>query len=139
MPESTLRARGPFAVAALIGGLGAIAGGLGGVIAAAGGLLAQPAIALALRYWRVPAATNVREDALSLLLAWGVAVAGLALLLLWPLSAVREGGGAGAALALSAAVGVALIGLWRTWPLWHVLERESGSLATQWQGMPLDA
>ncbi|WP_242101847.1 ankyrin repeat domain-containing protein [Lysobacter sp. M2-1] len=135
MPESTLRARGPFAVAALIGGLGAIAGGLGGVIAAAGGLLAQPAIALALRYWRAPTATHPREDAFALLMAWGMALAGLALLLWWPLSAVREGGGAGAALALSAAVGIALIGLWRTWPLWQSLERDGGGLAQRWRAL----
>jgi hypothetical protein len=135
MPESTWRARVPFAVAALIGGLGAIAGGLGGVVAAAGGLLAQPAIALALRYWRAPTATLLREDAFALLMGWGLALAGLALLLWWPLSAVREGGGAGAALALSAAVGIALIGLWRTWPLWQSLERDGGGLAQRWRAL----
>ena len=40
-----------------------------------------------------------------------------------------------AALGLSAAAGVLLIGLWRSWPLWHGLEREGGSLAAHWRAL----
>jgi ankyrin repeat protein len=112
-----------------------VAGAAGGVLAAIVGWLAQPAFALAVRAWRRGAPAHWRADALALLLAWGAAVLGFGLLLLWPLSALRDGGGAGAALALSAAVGVALIALWRTWPLWQALERDGGPLARRWQAL----
>jgi ankyrin repeat protein len=112
-----------------------VAGAAGGVLAAVAGWIAQPAFALALRAWRRGAPADWRADGIALLLAWGAAVLGFGLLLMWPLSALRSGGGAGAALALSAAVGIALIALWRTWPLWQALERDGGSLARRWQAL----
>ncbi len=122
--------------AALAGVAGAcVAGAAGGIAAAIAGWLAQPAFALALRAWRRGEIANWRADATALLLAWGAAALGFGLLLLWPLSALRGGGGAGAALALSAAVGIALLALWRTWPLWQALERDGGTLARRWHAL----
>jgi ankyrin repeat protein len=123
----------PAALAGIAGT--ALAGAAGGLVAALAGCLAQPAFALAIRAWRGHAPADWRGDALALLLAWAAAAAGFGLLLLWPLSALRGGGGAGAALGLSAAVGIALIALWRTWPLWQALERDGGTLARRWHGL----
>lgn len=113
----------------------ALAGAFGGAVAAVAGWLAQPAFALAARAWRRGAPAPWRADGVALLLAWGAALLGFGLLLLWPLSSLRSGGGAGAALALSAAVGIALIALWRTWPLWQALERDGGPLSRRWQAL----
>jgi ankyrin repeat protein len=136
MPEPLLRARGPLIAAVLVGALGALAGGLGGFAAALGGWLAQPAFALAVRGWRGRTATRPgRAEIQSLLLVWGGALLGFGLLLLWPLSSLRGGAGVGAVLVLSAVVGLALIGLWRTWPLWQALERDGGPLAQRWRGL----
>ena len=53
----------------------------------------------------------------------------------WPLLAVLQSNGLGAALALSAVAGLCVLGLWRTWPLWHAVEREGGPLARQWHAL----
>lgn len=111
---------------------------IGGPVAAVSAALAQPALALAVRGWRnraVPAGSALRTDLLSLAAAWGIAVAGVAVLVAWPLSALRHGGELGAALALSVAVGLAVIGFWRTWPLWQALERDGGTLRMHWQAL----
>ncbi len=136
MPEHAPRATRLVAGAALAGVLATALTGLGGVFAAVGGWLAQPAFALAWRAWRAsPDRAQLRRDVASLLLLWGAALAGFALLLAWPLAALRQGAGLGAALGLSAAVGIALIAVWRTWPLWLWLERDGGTLAQRWQAL----
>ncbi|MET0329427.1 MAG: ankyrin repeat domain-containing protein, partial [Luteimonas sp.] len=109
---------------------------LGGPLAAIAGAFAQPAFASAVRGLRtraVPAGPALRTDLWSLAAAWGGATVATAVLVAWPLSALRHGGELGAALALSIAVGLAVIGFWRTWPLWHALERDGGDLRTHWR------
>ena len=39
------------------------------------------------------------------------------------------------ALALSAVAGLCVLGLWRTWPLWHATEGEGGPLARHWRAL----
>ncbi|MET1161056.1 MAG: hypothetical protein ABWY48_00830, partial [Pseudoxanthomonas sp.] len=105
---------------------------IGGVWAASGALLAQPALALAVSWQRQtrarPSGWAWRGDALALLSLWAVGFLVCALLVAWPLAALRQSGSLPAALGLSAVAGALLIGLWRTWPMWHLLEREGGSL-----------
>ncbi len=137
MPEPGSHARGPLIALTLAGAAGALLGGFGGAAAALGGWLAQPAFALAVRRWRGrgPAGVPERDELQPLLLAWGAALLAFGLLLLWPLSALRGGAGVGAVLVLSAVVGLALIALWRTWPLWQALERDGGPLAQRWRAL----
>jgi hypothetical protein len=130
MPEPRV-ARGPRALAALLGLLLTAVAGVGG-IAAAAGWLAQAAFARAVR--RAPVTADAR-DVGGLLLSWGAALVAAAALVAWPLSAVRESGGLGATLALSLACGIALIVLWRLWPLLHAQEVEGGSLAVHWHAL----
>jgi ankyrin repeat protein len=140
MPESRLQPR-PVAVAALLAGLllAGVGGWAGGVVAAVAACVAQPAVALGvswLRGTRVLAPARAwREDLPALLLAWAVAFAGSAALLAWPLASLHDSGSLPAALGVSAVVGAVIVGLWRTWPLWHGLERDGGSLAAHWRGL----
>ena len=132
MPERP--AMRTWVIAASVAVLGLAACLAGGVVAALGGWLAQPAIALALRTRRRPL-EDPRRDATSLALAWAGGLVGFGLLLAWPALALRDGGSVGAALALSAAVGIALLALWRTWPLWQGLERDGGDLIARWRAL----
>ncbi|MCD9027243.1 ankyrin repeat domain-containing protein [Luteimonas sp. BDR2-5] len=141
MPES-IRARPVLPATArhalLVGIVLACVAAAGGIVAAIAGVLAQPAFALAVRGWRSGAPAGRRAlhtDAVSLLVAWGGAVGVAALLVVWPLSALRQGGELGAALALSVVVGVGVIGFWRTWPLWHALECDGGDLRQHWRAL----
>ena len=140
MPESRLQTR-PVAVAALLAGvlLAAVGGWVGGVVAAVAACLAQPAVALGvswLRGTRVLAPARAwREDLPALLLAWAIAFAGSAALLAWPLASLHDSGSLPAALGVSAVVGAVIVGLWRTWPLWHGLERDGGELSAHWRGL----
>lgn len=119
--------------------LAASGGVVGGVIAALGAWLAQPALALGVSWWRgtrvLAPQRGWRRDLPALLLAWAVAFAAAAILLAWPLASLRESGSLPAALSVSAVIGAVLIGLWRTWPLWHGLERDGGSLIPHWRGL----
>lgn len=140
MPESPqprpLRARARPATLLLAGIALAAVSGIGSVFAAVGGTLAQPLFALAIAHWRGDApgdARSLRRDAVALLLLWVFTVAALALLVAWPLAALLQGGSLLAAMALSAAVGAALLALWRVWPLWPDLERDGGTLAAHWR------
>ena len=117
----------------------------GGAVAAIGALLAQPVLALAVSWWRgtrlrapglLGIGKSLRADALALLALWAIGFGAAAVLVAWPLAALRGSGSLPAALGLSAVAGVILIGLWRTWPLWQGLEREGGTLAAHWQGLP---
>jgi ankyrin repeat protein len=113
--------------------------GVGGVVAALGAVLAQPALALAVSWWRGTRAQTPgfgwSREVVALLLVWAAGFALAALLIAWPLAALRQSGSLLAALGLSAVVGALLIGLWRTWPLWHALERDSGALAAHWRAL----
>jgi uncharacterized protein len=137
MPDPA-QSRLPVVVALAIGMLLAGLAGWGGVPAAIAGWLAQPALALAVRGWAGawPATRgDLRRDAGALLALWGAALATCALLVAWPLAALRDSGGLGAALALSAAAGLCVIVLWRTWPLWHAVERSGGDLRGHWRAL----
>ncbi len=111
----------------------------GGVIAALGALLAQPLLAMAVSWRRgtrvLAPGSGWRDDAFSLLLVWTLGFIVAALLVIWPLAALRQSGSLLAALGLSAVAGAFLIGLWRTWPLWHELECGGGSLAAHWHSL----
>lgn len=103
--------------------------------------LAQPAFALALSWWLgsrdLPVSLrSLLPQLLPLLLLWAAGLALSALLMMWPLAALRENGSLGAALALSVAVSLAVLGMWRTWSLWTGLESQGGSLRTRWQALP---
>ncbi len=95
----------------------------------------SPPQASASQAFKPQAPAHWQRDALMLTLLWGGALGLVTVLIAWPLSALRQSGALGAALALSVVAGVCLIGLWRTWPLWHALERDGGSLAQRWQAL----
>lgn len=131
MPEARI-ARGPRLLAALLGVALTVVAGFGGAAAAAG-WLAQAAFARALRR---EAHTGLdARDLGGLLALWGVALLAATVLVAWPLSALRESAGLGAALALSLAGGVVLIGLWRLWPLFQAQERDGGTLTAHWRAL----
>ncbi|GAB3736665.1 ankyrin repeat domain-containing protein [Luteimonas pelagia] len=136
MPES--RPGRPIAAAFALAVAGGVLLGAGGVAAALGGLLAQPAHALAVAWWRAPSmrVRAWRRDALALLAMWTAGGLLAAALVAWPLLALRQGGSLGAAVGLSLGAGLALVGLWRTWPLWHAVERHGGPLRRHWQALP---
>ena len=143
MPEPKSR-RGPAIAAFLIATLLALAAGLGSLAAALGGWLAQPAYALAVRWWRgtgpAPARKTQGWDVAGLLVLWGAAALVAGLLAAWPLSVLLRSGSLGAVLALSAVAGIGLVGLWRLWPLWHGVERDGERLLPAWRGLAdLDA
>jgi ankyrin repeat protein len=110
----------------------------GGFVAALAGWLAQPASALAVRGWRHPH-TRVRwkRDAPALGVLWGAGLLFSALIVAWPLGGLRDSATLGHALVFSAAVGVVLIALWRTWPMWRAMEGEGGRLSGHWRGLPM--
>lgn len=140
MPESAPRkaaAAGRSLIPVFLAGLALTAlTVLGGPLAAIAGALAQPALALLVRGLRtraMPVGPVLRTDLLSLAGAWGGATFIAAAVIAWPVSALRRGGELGAVLALSVAAGLVVIGFWRTWPLWHALERDGGDLRTHWR------
>lgn len=136
MPEPR-RPHRDVVAAAVVGLLLAALTAFGGVVAALGGWLAQPALALSISWWRGSRTTSDRRrgsrELLTLTLLWGAGLALMALLIAWPLLALRQTGSLGAAIGLSFAGGIALLGLWRIWPLWHAIEREGGALQPQWR------
>ena len=124
-----------LALTALAGVGGALMGGVGGgVLAAIASVLAQPAFALAARGGRfVP--RDAGRDVLPIAALWALALLACFALLVWPLSALLQGGTLGAALAVSAVTGGALIGLWRTWPLWRWQQGDGGDLREHWRAL----
>ena len=117
--------------------LGAAIGGIPGAVLAA---LAQPVYALGVswaRRSRVPRAVPqvLREEVPALLALWLAGPAVLALLMAWPLAALRESGSLAAALGLAVLLGVALLAVWRTWPLWSDVERLAGGLQRHGAGL----
>src|SRR5690606_18356921 len=142
MPEAPrnppLRQRRVPAAAAAFGMGLVLATGFGGIVALLAALLAQPALALAVRGWRVdlPAGrAALLRDARALLSLWSLGLLAVVVLVGWPLLELLRGNGLGVVLALSAMAGLCVLGLWRTWPLWHGLEREGGSVARHWQAL----
>jgi uncharacterized protein len=134
MPEP--RPWRPIALAALAGVALSALLAPGGAWAAAGGWLAQPAFALAAAWWaglRPPKGWSA--DLAALAAAWFAGLVLVALLVAWPLAALRQGGSLGATIGLSLGTGLALVGLWRSWPLWHGVEREGGPLSRHWQAI----
>nr|WP_246022989.1 ankyrin repeat domain-containing protein [Lysobacter terrigena] len=65
-----------------------------------------------------------RSHALVTLGLWTVATLGIAVVLGWPLSALLHSGSLPATIALSLAVGIALLVLWPMWTLWSGVERD---------------
>jgi len=95
--------------------------------------LAQPLFSLAFSLWRgtrsLPDSRILRRDFLALLALWTSSYAVLALVVGWPLEALRESAALMSALSLSLAAGIALLGLWRTWPIIGLACRIGGSLS----------
>jgi ankyrin repeat protein len=106
---------------------------LGSPWALAGLLLAQPLLVLAWGGWRGRArgtsSPPAWQDLLGLLLLWTLAFGLAALLLAWPLQALRETGALVPALLLSACCGFLLIALWRLWPAFAAAARQAHSFA----------
>ena len=107
--------------------------GLGGVVAALAGIAAQPLNGLAVRALR--GNTLRARDALPLALLWAAGGAIAAALLAWPVSALLQARSLGAALLVSAVAGGLLVGLWRTWPLWHGAHVRGGALQEHWRAL----
>ena len=100
--------------------------------AAAFAFLAQVPAALGIALLRgTRGRARLGRDAWSLALLWagGFVLAGL--LAAWPLQALRASAGLLPTLAMSAAVAVMLLLLWRHWPLWHGIEREGGGIGAR--------
>ena len=142
MAEALPRAR-RFALGAGAAGvaLGLLAG-IDGPVALLPGVLAQILLALAVSWWTgtraLPAGLRALKPALSgLLLLWSLGLLFTLLLLAWPLQALRQSGGLGAALGASAMGAMVLLGLWRTWPVWQALEREAVPLGSAWRRLAL--
>ena len=105
--------------------------------------LAQPAFALAVAWWfgsRPAGEATARwlPDAFALALLWALAWLLATLIVAWPLQSLLRTGSLAAALALSAAIGLCLIGLWRAWPMFVQAERRGGGLSA-WQSAAEDA
>ena len=132
-PARSSRLR-PFAIVTAV--LATALTGMGGIAALLGGWLAQLGWAFGLRAAAPAGAGDWKRDVRGLALLWGLAIAASAVLIAWPLSALLRHRGLGAALALSAGLGVGLIALWRLWPLWRALEHEGGALRTLWRALP---
>lgn len=132
MTEATLSAKRAAALALLAGVALAWLALFGGVVAVVGVLLAQPLLSLAVSWQRGTRALSpeaVKRGFPSLLLVWTLLFAVAAALVAWPLKTVLVDARLMAVLGLSAAVGVVIIGVWRSWPLWHGLLRGTGTLA----------
>ena len=123
MPERVAsRAAGVALIAASV--VLALAAGLPSPLAAVGALLAQPLAALGLSAGRGHTRIAPLRHGGALLGLWTLACAGIGALLAWPLGALLRSGSLSAAIALSLAVGIALLLLWPAWPLWSGVERD---------------
>jgi ankyrin repeat protein len=130
MAESKQASRGLALLAAGIGVALTLACGFGGMVAALAGVFAQPAFALAVR--RRSAIHHWMRDGVALALLWGIALLLAWVLIAWPLTALQQSSTLGHVVLMSVAIGIALVGLWRLWPLWHSAERDGGSPGELW-------
>lgn len=140
MPQKTPSSTRTMRLGGLLAGAAALCllTGLGSIVAAVAGVLAQPLAALAVRGWRdgaLPTRNEAMREAGVLALLWAAVAAVLAAVVAWPLSSLLQTGSLASALGLSAVTGVALLGLWRLWPLWLGAEREGGPLREHWQAL----
>ena len=138
----TAPARWPLWATLAAGALLTLLAGFGGAVAAIAAIFAQPAFALGVAQLRgrriVP--RKLLRDAGWLAALWGAAFLIALAVVLWPLSALREGGSLMAALGVSLVAGVLLLGVWRLWSLWHGQETEGGRLTRHWNELgELDA
>ena len=115
-------------------GLAAALAPLAGTAAwlSAGLWLAQPLLAIACSGLRGSRSLSIEpasllRQALGLAGLWGLAYLALALVVAWPLEALRESGALMPALAVSLTAGLVLLGLWRLWPVFGLAERENAS------------
>ena len=100
----------------------------------AGPWLAQPLYALGAAWWlgSRPAGEDAGRwfpDVVALALLWGAAGLLAVLAMAWPLPMLLDSGSLDAALGTSAGIGIALIMLWRYWPVFARAERDGGGLA----------
>jgi len=134
MPE--LQARRRIWLPAGLGVALAALAGMGGIVALVAGGLAQPAFALAVRGARQRRKrVRLRRDALALSLLWGAGLLLAALLVGWPVLALVDTPTLAHVVVASAAIGLLLIALWRTWPLWQGAERDGGRLSEHWRAL----
>ena len=91
--------------------------------------LAQPLLIIGWGRLRGERALPLRDDALALLLLWGVSAALLALVAALPLEALRESGALLPALGLSLSAGLMLLGLWRWWPSYALAIRSGANFS----------
>ena len=139
MPESPAARHSNVRRVALAAAGGVLLAGLagfGGLVAAGAGALAQAAFALAVSWQRrTRGGGDWKREALALSALWLGGLAVVAALVAWPLAALRDSGSLAAAIGLSCVAGVCLLGLWRTWPLWHGLERDGGDWRGHWRAL----
>src|SRR5688500_15869675 len=122
-----------IALAAAAGVVLAALTGLGGLAAALGGWLAQPAFALAFARGSGTRTVDWRREVPAVAMLWGAGLLATAVLLAWPMAAARQAASLWSALGLGTIVGLCLLALWRTWPVWPSLPREGGTLRAQWR------
>jgi len=109
-----------------------------------GAWLAQPLFAIGTAWWigSRPAGESADRwvpDAIALAMIWGAAGALAWGAMAWPLPMLLQSGTLGAALGTSFATGVALIVLWRYWPVFARAERTGGGLADLFEAATGDA
>src|SRR5690606_9978860 len=79
--------------------------------------------------------TGLRGELPALFIIWTGAVALVAALIAWPLTAVLQTGSLLATLGLSVVAGALVHGLWRSRPPWQAVERDGGTLRDHWESL----